>query len=63
MKGGVIMFPKIPKELLSQLKIAQEIYRQNALSIQLATNPSINSYLDMKNYLHSSIYPIEQQLA
>ncbi|WP_369713352.1 hypothetical protein AB8B23_03110 [Leptotrichia sp. HSP-342] len=57
------MFPKIPKELLSQLKIAQEIYRQNALSIQLATNPSVNSYLDMKNYLHSSIYPIEQQLA
>ena len=57
------MFPKIPKELLSQLKMAQEIYRQNALSIQLATNPSVNSYLDMKNYLHSSIYPIEQQLA
>ena len=57
------MFPKIPKELLSQLKMAQEIYRQNALSIQLATNPGVNAYLDMKNYLHSSIYPIEQQLA
>ena len=57
------MFPKIPKELLFQLKMAQEIYRQNALSIQLATNPGVNAYLDMKNYLHSSIYPIEQQLA
>ena len=56
------MFPKIPKELLSQLKMAQEIYRQNALSIQLATNPGVNAYLDMKNYLRSSIYPIEQQL-
>ena len=57
------MFPKIPKELLSQLKMAQEIYRQNTLSIQLATNPSVNAYLDMKNYLHSSIYPIDQQLS
>ena len=57
------MFPKIPKELLFQLKMAQEIYRQNALSMQLATNPGVNAYLDMKNYLHSSIYHIEQQLA
>ena len=57
------MFPKIPKELLFQLKMAQEIYRQNALSIQLATNPGVNAYLDMKNYLHSSIYTIEHQLA